>query len=156
MRGFFAGMNGVCVGLGYSFATYMGLAFHGSPDSSLQWRGPFGIALIFSFIPLAGMIIVPESPRFLLMSGSVDQAKAVMRKLHNLTHSEEQHFAVAEFYQMQKQIEYDKTLDASWLRIVRKPSYRKRAILTAGISFLAPSTAILGKRILRNCFISSG
>ena len=145
IRGFFAGMNGVSVGIGYSFATYMGLAFYGSENSSLGWRGPLGIAVVFSFIPAIGLLVVPESPRYLLMAGRVDEAKAVVRRLHNLSLAEEQHFAIAEFYQMQRQIEYDKTLDASWLQILKRPSYRKRAILVAGLSFLSQSTAILGK-----------
>ena len=156
MRGFFAGMNGVCIGIGYSLATYMGLSFYSAPDSSIQRRGPLGLALIFSFIPLASLFIIPESPRYLLMAGRVDEAKAVVRKLHNLEHSEDQHFAIAEFYQMQRQIEYDNTLDASWLAILTKASYRKRAILTAGLSFLAPSTAILGGWfLLSQCLLSS-
>lgn len=145
MRGFFAGMNGVSVGIGYSFATYMGLAFYGSTNPSLQWRGPLGIAIIFSFIPAASLLIVPESPRYLLMAGRVEEAKAVVRKLHNLSHAEEQHFAIAEFYQMQRQIEFDKTMDASWSQLFRRPSYRKRAIVVAGFSFLSQSTGILGE-----------
>lgn len=85
------------------------------------------------------------------MKGRVDEAKAAVRKLHNLEHTEEQHFAIAEFYQMQRQIQYDNTLDASWMRMMKKPSYRKRAVLTAGLSFLAPSTAILGQLCLCRC-----
>jgi MFS family permease len=156
MRGFFAGMNGVSVGIGYSFATYMGLAFYGTGSPSLQWRGPLGLAVIFSFIPLASLLFVPESPRYLLMAGRVDEAKAVVRKLHDLSHEDEQHFAIAEFYQMHKQTEYDRTLNASWVQMFKKPSYRKRAILAAGFSFLSQSTAILGASsclsLVHRCF----
>ena len=80
------------------------------------------------------------------MAGRVDEAKAVVRRFHDLSHEDEQHFALAEFYQMQKQTEYDRTLDSSWLQMVKKPSYRKRAILAFGFSFLSQSTAILGKK----------
>jgi MFS family permease len=146
MRGFFAGMNGVSVAIGYSFATYMGLAFHETDGSSLEWRGPLALAVIFSLIPLASLLIVPESPRYLLMAGRVDEAKAVVRKLHDVSHADEQHFAMAEFYQMQKQTEFDKTLDASWSQMFRRPSYRQRAIVAAGFAFLSQSTAILGEK----------
>ncbi|KAK5047104.1 hypothetical protein LTR84_007047 [Exophiala bonariae] len=148
MRGFFAGMNGVCVAIGYSFATYMGLAFHDTGGSSLEWRGPLALAVIFSLIPLASLLIVPESPRYLLMAGRVDEAKAVVRKLHDVSHADEQHFAMAEFYQMQRQSEFDKTLDASWSQMFTRKSYRKRAIIVAGFSFLSQSTAILGSVII--------
>ncbi|KEF53482.1 uncharacterized protein A1O9_10457 [Exophiala aquamarina CBS 119918] len=143
IRGFFAGMNGVSVAIGYSFATYMGLAFHDTNGSSLEWRGPLGLAVVFSLIPPASLPFVPESPRYLLMAGRVDEAKAVVKKLHDVSHADEQHFVMAEFYQMQRQTEFDKTLDASWAQMFRRPSYRQRAIVAAGFAFLSQSTGIL-------------
>lgn len=146
MRGFFGGVNGIAIGIGYSFATYMGLAFYSESETGPgQWRGPYGIGLIFNFIPLISTLIIPESPRWLLMAGRVDDAKSVVRRLHDLSHVEEHHFAIAEFYQMQKQVEYDKTLNPSWLEMVKRPSYRKRVALAAGFAFLSQSTSILGE-----------
>ncbi|KAK5044372.1 hypothetical protein LTR84_011322 [Exophiala bonariae] len=143
LRGLCVGMNGVGIALGYSLATYMGLAFFYSTNMSTQWRGPYGISLIFTALPALIVMFIPESPRWLLMSNRIDDAKQVVRRLHNLADHDEHHFAIAEYYQMQKQIEYDRTLDPSYWQLIKRPSYRKRVIMSAGYAALGQSTAIL-------------
>ena len=91
------------------------------------------------------MFFVPESPRWLLMANRVDDAKAVVRNLHKLSRHEDHHFAMIESYQMQKQIEYDRSLTASYWQMFKRPSYRKRVIITVGYAILGQSTALLGK-----------
>ncbi|RVX65797.1 hypothetical protein B0A52_10328 [Exophiala mesophila] len=143
LRGLFVGMNGIGIALGYAIATYIGLGFFYSSNPQLQWRGSYGIALIFSLLPLVAMFFVPESPRWLLMVNRVDDAKKTVRQLHNLDNEEEQHFAMAEFYQMQKQIEYDRTVEPSWIKMFTRKSYRARLVMTCTYSFLAQATGIL-------------
>jgi hypothetical protein len=96
----------------------MGMAFYYAPYGDAQWRGPLGIALIFPFMMLLIIFLplVPESPRFLLMRGRIDEAREVTLKLHSIKGDSEQEFARAEFYQMEKQAEFDRTLDPSWVR----------------------------------------
>lgn len=89
--------------------------------------------------------MAPESPRWLLLQGRTEDAKAVVRNLHQLSKQEEHHFAIAEFYQMQKQSEYDRTLNPSYWQMFKRPSYRKRVILTVGYCILGQSTALLGQ-----------
>ena len=144
LRGVSVGMNGVGIAIGYSLATYMGLAFYHSTNMSTQWRGPYGISLIFTALPSMIVPFVPESPRWLLMRNRVDDAKQVVRGLHNLSNNNEHHFAIVEFYQMQKQLEYDRTLKPSYWQLFKRASYRKRLIMSAGYAFLGQSTAILG------------
>lgn len=137
-------MDGFGIAMGYALATYMGLAFYHSTNPSTQWRGPYGISLIFSGFPLFVMLFAPESPRWLLMANRVDDAKKVVRNLHKLSRHEEHHFAMAEFYQMQKQIEYDRSLNPSYWQMFKRPSYRKRLLMTFGYAVLGQSTAVLG------------
>ena len=142
------GMNGLGIALGYALATYMGLAFYHSSDPSAQWRGPYGLALIFSALPLVVMTYAPESPRWLLMANRGEEAKQVVRKLHDLSHEEQNHFAMVEFYQMQRQTEYDRTMDPSYWQMFRRPSYRKRVLMSAGYACLGQSTAVLGRTLV--------
>ncbi|KAL6246340.1 hypothetical protein RBB50_006576 [Rhinocladiella similis] len=143
LRGLFVGMDGLGVALGYGLATYMGLAFYHSNNSSAQWRGPYGVSLIFTALPLFTMPFVPESPRWLLLVNRADDAKKVVTKLHKLDRHEEHHFAMVEFYQMQRQIEYDRTLNPSYWQMFKRSSYRKRVLMTTGYSILGQSTAVL-------------
>lgn len=84
LRGFFVGMNGMGITLGYSLASYMGLAFYYAKDPSTQWRGPLGLALIFPVIQLIVICFAPESPRFLLMRGRVEEAREVVMSIHKV------------------------------------------------------------------------
>lgn len=131
------------IGLGYCSGGFMGLAFYYAENETLQWRGPLGIGILWPLIMLLICPFVPESPRYLLMKGRSDEAWDVVSRLRG-SHSEEaQAFALAEFSQMKQQADFDRTLDGSWLQLIRKPSYRKRLILASGISFLGQSTAVL-------------
>ena len=57
---------------------------------------------------------------------------------------------MTEFYQMQRQTKYDRTLNPSYMEMFRRPSYRKRVIMTVGYAVASQSTAILGKTYLHD------
>lgn len=143
LRGIMVGLNGINIALGYALASYMGLAFFYSHDPVAQWRAPLGIALIFPFMMLLICLAVPESPRYLLMQGRVEEAKAIVLKLHKLKDDPDNEFALAEIYQMSKQAEHDRTLDPGWLELFRRPSYRKRCLLGMSFAFIGQSTGVL-------------
>lgn len=48
------------------------------PDA---WRWMFGLGLVPSLLFLAGVVWLPESPRWLMQAGRYDQAKAVLQKI---------------------------------------------------------------------------
>jgi MFS family permease len=136
-------MNGMGITFGYAMASYMGLAFYYAKEPAAQWRGPLGLALIFPALMLIVLLFVPESPRWLLMVGRVDEARDVVMKLHHVKGDPDQEYARGEFYQMQKQTEFDKTLSPTWKQMFFRPSYRKRSILVCGFAFIGQSTAVL-------------
>ncbi|OQV06790.1 hypothetical protein CLAIMM_11315 [Cladophialophora immunda] len=139
-RGLMVGMNGVMIGLGYSIASYIGLAFFYSHNRTAQWRAPLGLAPFFPILMAIVLCFIPESPRYLLMHGEVDKAREVVSKLHATKDDPQQEFARSEFYQMQKQAEADCEMETSWTGIFRKPSYRKRMLVGMGFAFFGQST----------------
>ncbi|OQV02402.1 hypothetical protein CLAIMM_07606 [Cladophialophora immunda] len=144
LRGFFVGMNGMGITIGYSLASYMGLAFYYvENDPAAQWRGPLGLALIFPALQLLVIAWAPESPRYLLMKGRVEEARKIVMDLHQVPGDPDQEYARGEFYQMQKQAEFDRTLTPTYRAMFFKKSYRKRTILACGFAFIGQSTAVL-------------
>lgn len=50
-------------------------------DSTVQWRFPVAFQIVFALALFAGMYILPESPRWLIKQGRVDEARPVMLAL---------------------------------------------------------------------------
>ena len=138
-RGFFVGLNGVLLTLGYAIASYMGLAFFFVKDGSASWRAPLGIALIWPLLILCVLPLIPESPRWLLMNDRPEEAWIVVKNLHGGKTEANEAYARGEFYQMQQQTQRDVTLNPTWSQIFKKSSYRKRALLTIGYAFISQS-----------------
>lgn len=136
------GVIGFMVGVGYCFASYMGLAFYYSNNYVWTWRGPYLLGNVFPLYMIVLMFFVPESPRWLLLQGRKEEAQAVLKRLH-IDPSGSDEVAIAQYYQMDQQIELDRNLDSSWQHLFFKRSYRKRVILTCGYAFLGQSTGVL-------------
>jgi MFS family permease len=132
----------VNIALGYALASYMGLAFFYSTNPVAQWRAPLGIALIWPFMMILLCFIIPESPRYLLMQGNIEEAFNVVMKLHSVRGDPDRSFARGEFYQMSKQAEADRMQKVGWVEMFRRPSYRKRAFMAMGFAFVGQSTGV--------------
>lgn len=94
----------------------MGVAFHFASKPATQWRGPLGLALIWPSLMIVVAFFAPESPRWLLIRGRDEEARAVIYKLHATKHTRD--FAEQEFKAMTLQAEIDRNLETSWVRLV--------------------------------------
>jgi MFS family permease len=142
-RGFFTGLTGVAIACGYTVAALMGLAFSYTTNPDVQWRTPLGLSLVPSTTLLVVLYFTPESPRFLLLRDRAEEAWNIVSKLHRDPTDENQEYIKGEFFQMRTQLEFDRTLDASWIHLFKKPSYRKRTMMACLVTFLGQSTAVL-------------
>ncbi|KIW16988.1 hypothetical protein PV08_04179 [Exophiala spinifera] len=143
LRGLMVGLTGINLSVAYVLSAFMGLAFHFVKNPGAQWRGPLGLALVWPVLVSLVCFFIPESPRYLLMKGKVDEAREVVFKLHSSKDDPDQELARGEFYQMTKQTELERQLTPSYLEMIRKPSYRKRVLLTMGYAFFGQSTGVL-------------
>lgn len=137
------GLTGLAIAFGYTTAAYMGLAFSYYNNPTAQWRAPLAIAIVFPLVLLIALCFTPESPRYLLLKDKSDQALEILRKIHRTRADPDEEYIKEEFFQMRKQIEYDRTLDSSWRVLFTRPSYRKRLYMSCGTIFLAQSTGVL-------------
>src|SRR6201996_910254 len=123
MRGLYVGMCGATCALGFALSSYMGVAFYSTNDA-VQWRVPLGLGAIIPLICGIIYLWIPESPRYRLMHGRLEEALAIVMSQHGRPGHED--FARAEFYQMEKQAQMDMEQDASWKLFLFKASVRKR------------------------------
>jgi sugar porter (SP) family MFS transporter len=66
----------ITIGIVCSYLADYGLA------NSRGWRWMFGLAAIPAFILLAGLLFVPESPRWYMSRGLREQARVVLARIH--------------------------------------------------------------------------
>jgi hypothetical protein len=137
-----ADIHPVGLNVGYTISAYIGVGFFytNSPEA---WRPPIALQMVPPLIVLCGIHWMPESPRWLLQKGRHQEAWDIVRRLHVGTKTEDDSFARLEFQQMKAQIEFDATLKSSYCDILKRPSYRKRAIMTIWLTFSMFTTGIL-------------
>lgn len=112
LRGFYTGLNGVHIGLGYLIAACTGRGF-ATNVTNWNWRGPLCVYLIFPAIMIIITLIAPESPRWLLIKGKTEKARQIIYKLHTVKGDET--FAHAEFEEIERHVAIERTLETSWV-----------------------------------------
>lgn len=137
VRGSFAQLNGVLLQVGYILSSYIGVGFFFYEKGGHNvWRAPLALGCLPCAILLAGLWWIPESPRFLLLKYRHEEASKIIARLHSTSNDDDNNeFVQKEIFQMRKQIDLDRTLDASWIEMVRRPSYRKRVLMAVFIVF---------------------
>jgi MFS family permease len=143
-RGGLVTIHAVMFLVGYTASGWVGVGFFFWNDPhGRQWRPPLAIQAVWPLLLVCGLYWVPESPRWLLTQGRVEEAKKILDRLHSDPTDPDNTFARAEFYQIQKQVVIDKTLDSSWIHMFKKPSYRKRCFLCLGTTFTVSCSGVL-------------
>ena len=90
-----------------------------------------------ALIVLGAMKFLPESPRYLIMKGRDEDARKVLRRLHELNEAE------IEYNQIEAQVQMDEALPHSWMSMITKPSYRKRVYYAIGLACGIQFTGVL-------------
>ncbi|ORY56343.1 general substrate transporter [Pseudomassariella vexata] len=77
-------LTGAFLCLGYLLEAWIDLAFFEFKTGPVTWRPPIAIATIFSIILMSTIYLLPESPRWLVMKGRSDEARAVVSAFRGL------------------------------------------------------------------------
>ena len=139
-RGMLTGLHGFFLVSGYNISAWVGYGAHFSKNLTFGWRGPIAFTVLPPLLLAVGCIFVPESPRWLIAQGRIDEAWANLSRLHHDSHDPDQMAAREEFFQMRKQIEFEKANKVGYWAILTTPHYRKRAFLACFVQFGAVST----------------
>ncbi|KAF1991014.1 MFS sugar transporter [Aulographum hederae CBS 113979] len=139
-RGMLTGLHGFFLVFGYNISAWVGYACSFATNLTFGWRGPIAFTVIPPLMLLIGCFWIPESPRWLVMKDRTDEAWAVLRRLHHDPSDQDEVAAHEEFYQMRKQIEFERANPSGYWAILSNPAYRKRAFLSCFVQFAANGT----------------
>ncbi|KAJ4958738.1 hypothetical protein NE237_025849 [Protea cynaroides] len=127
-RGFLTSLPEVFITIGILLGYLFNYAFSGLPEN-INWRIMLGVAAIPAIGIAAGVMIMPESPRWLVMKGKMEEAKRVLLRTSN---SEEE--ALLRLAEITKDANASQNLrrEGAWKEILN-PSRPVRRILVAAI-----------------------
>lgn len=83
LRGALVSMYQLMVTLGIFLGYCAGYSTRNYKDTA-QWRVPLGLSLAWAIIICVGMLLIPESPRYLAENGRVEEARRAIAKLSKL------------------------------------------------------------------------
>ncbi|KAJ5779135.1 hypothetical protein N7457_006855 [Penicillium paradoxum] len=72
-RGQHVVVDGICICLGYVLCNWIDFGLS-KVDGALQWRIPLAISFFFSLVVLFSVFLLPESPRWLVRAGRIEDA----------------------------------------------------------------------------------
>ncbi|QLQ80708.1 hypothetical protein HG537_0E00610 [Torulaspora globosa] len=98
-------------------------------DNSAQWRIPLGLCFAWALFMIGGMSFVPESPRYLVEVGKLEEARRSLARANKC--STESPLVTLELENFQASVEAEKVAgDASWGELVTgKPAIFKRTVM---------------------------
>lgn len=144
LRGGLVDIHAVFLLLGYTIQGWVGFGFYfWKTGGDKTWRPPLALQCAWPLMLLIALPLVPESPRWLILQDRIEEANAILTKLHADPSDPADTYAKAELYQIQKQIAIDRTLGSSWVDMFKKPSNRKRCILAMATTGIVSCSGVL-------------
>lgn len=83
-RGSFVVVEGIFISVGLFISQYLTLGFY-FVDNSASWRFPLAFPILFGLIVISLILKFPESPRWLVKKGRIEEAREVLAALNDVT-----------------------------------------------------------------------
>lgn len=140
---------GVCIAAGLAFAYWMDFAFAWLDPDSAAWRVPIALQMVCILVAGAVMVSMPESPRWLILSGREDEALRVLSALNDLEPNN--HEIHQEFLQIKDAV--IEMAKASVSRVFKRGDYRDghRVFLAVLLQFFQQIGGMLGSYRRQTC-----
>ncbi|KAJ5801966.1 uncharacterized protein N7503_004416 [Penicillium pulvis] len=80
-RGAHVVTDGIFIGAGITISLWIDFGFYFVTGSSVSWRFPLAFQIVLSLIVMSFVMLLPESPRWLIKKGRTEEARAILAAL---------------------------------------------------------------------------
>ncbi|KAH7000570.1 general substrate transporter [Ilyonectria destructans] len=144
-RGQHSGLHALMIEGGAGVASWIGVGCYYSNIGTFGWRFPISLSVLNALVLFIVTFYLPESPRWLIRKGRMEEAYRILTDLHKPRTPEEQGIADREFQQVKMQSELDnaEVLKHGQWQLFTDPGYRKRFFIGFGLVAFVQSCGIL-------------
>ena len=136
-RGMLVSINQLNIVLGISIAFFTNYYINRTiADPNLNWRWMLGIGVIPAVLYFLLLMLVPQSPRWLVVRSRAEEAKKILQKIGG------EPYADSTIREIQDNIEKDKNRPKAYFRELFNPSMRLILIIGLGIACIQQISAI--------------
>lgn len=132
-----------CCNVGcFCIASWIAYGLYDRGDA-FQWRFPLGFQLVFLFVIAPILLVVPDSPRWLLLKDRDQEALLVLSRLHGHNKSVEDSEVLAEFASIKTAIKLERQDQVPMKDVLRhrdKAQNLRRLLLSCGTQFFQQFT----------------
>ncbi|KAI0751467.1 general substrate transporter [Daedaleopsis nitida] len=81
-RGFFISIEYLCLNAGYALSAWVGYGFFFALPHEISWKGVYVVQAAMALVLCMWSFVIPETPRFLIKNGFLDEGLRVLADLH--------------------------------------------------------------------------
>jgi len=129
-RGLFVSIEYLCLNAGYALSAWVGYGFFFVLPSEISWRGPYIIQAILAGILVVWTWVLPETPRWLVKNGFVNEGLGALADLHGTGDINDPEI-VKTFGQIKAAVDFEEHMDeASWGQLFTQYTRRTAMAIT--------------------------
>ncbi len=126
-RGFFISIEYICLNAGYALSAWIGYGFFFTLPHEISWKGPYIVQAAMALVLVFWSFVIPETPRYLIANGFLDDGLRVLADLHADGNIEDEHVRKTH-REILDTVELEREMgQASWSQVFRQ--YTRRSVM---------------------------
>ncbi|ODV86796.1 hypothetical protein CANARDRAFT_27184 [[Candida] arabinofermentans NRRL YB-2248] len=141
IRGMVTALQQFFLGIGSLCSSWIGYGCYLGFSDKKQYMVPLFLQIVPAGVLASMIFLFPESPRFLIMKGKLDEGLKTIARLHANGDTEDP-FVVVEFDQILTEVEMEKKLNSTWLDLFNTRDRFRRIIICVALQASVQLTGV--------------